>query len=703
MIPFGLAAQSPDNLIQNSGFEVPVTTGWALDLSTLAKGNMVRAESAAHSGKYGLVLAPNALNHDDFGIGQPIDVVPLRGKFVYFSGWIRVKGDATAVIQLIAKAPTRASYRQLRQEATDGYVFRRDVVFVPPDANYLALICFVSGTSGVAGFDDVMVSLQEANNWTTGQYDPGPPLQASATIHAESIVRQIPSTLFGMNLEWLYNGQDTWDEKNQRLDPTVMQLASESNSKLWRYPGGLFANYYNWRNGIGPQQDRPVVVSAPFGPLSANGFGTDEYMAFMEKLNGQGLITVNAHTSTADEAAAWVQYVNNGERRVEYWEIGNELYLDYAFDPTAPVWTPESYVETFLKFAAAMRAADPHIKLGADLDFNSYVSVGHLHPTWTDVVLRGTASEMDFVSVHNAFAPVIDYDDGLDVRTIYASMLGAPVSIRNALRTLSAKIDALGGARAPQIRIGVTEWGPFFQTSPQSRLVDHVKTLASGLYVASVMKVLLEEPRVELAGGFKLLDRSAQGWIGDRNQRYIPKAPYYAYQMFTQHFGPLLVASEVSTPTFDTRSVGWVDGVPNAPYLEVVSSTDEARNTLYVIVINKHFDRDIETSINLTGFQASGEGTVWSLTGTGVDANTGTSLPESWSRQTEAIPDARFYQGAPGEVQVTSSALPVSGNCFTYTFPARSVTALVLRGAAQTEGSPPVGCDTGSSARRPVQ
>jgi len=664
---------------------------------------MVRAQSATHSGKWGLGLAPNTLNHDDFGIGQPIDVAPLRGKFVYVSGWLRAQGAATAVIRLIATAPTRASFRELRQEAASNLVFRRDVVFVPQDAQSLTLVCYVLGNSGAALFDDIMVNVQDANNWTTGQYDPGPPLDASAIIHAERVVREIPRTMFGMNLEWLYNGQDTWDEKQGRLDPGVLQLASDMGATLWRFPGGLFANYYDWKKGIGPQAERPVVVSAPFGPLSPNGFGTDEYLTMVQKLGGQGIITVNPHRDTADNAAAWVQYVNNGERRVDYWEIGNELYLDYSFDPDSPKWTPQLYAQRFHEFAVAMRGVDPHIKLGADIDFNSYVTVEHVHPTWTDDVLRAAADDMDFVSVHNAFAPIIDYDDGLDVRTIYASMMGAPVSIRNALRVLSAKIDSLTGPNAARIRIGVTEWGPFFQTSPQHRLIDHVKTLGSALYVSSVMKTLLEEPRVTIAGGFKLLDKSAQGWIGDSNGVYIPKAPYYAFQMYTQHFGPLLVANDVSSPTFDSRSAGWVDGAPNVPYLEIASSTSADRNTLYLIVTNKHFDRDIATSLNLTGFQAEGDANVWTLSGTALDANTGTSVPAEWARQTTVVPDGRFYQGAPEEIQVTPSTLAVSGDCFSYVFPARSVTALVLHGNPQPAGDGPVGCVSSSPVRRLLQ
>ena len=46
-----------------------------------------------------------------------------------------------------------------------------------------------------------------------------------------------------------------------------------------------------------------------------------------------------------------------------------------------------------------------------------------------------------------------------------------------------------------EIGLAVTEWGPWFQVDPQGRYTDHVKTLGSALYVASTLKVFVEELR----------------------------------------------------------------------------------------------------------------------------------------------------------------------------------------------------------------
>jgi alpha-N-arabinofuranosidase len=279
------------------------------------------------------------------------------------------------------------------------------------------------------------------------------------------------------------------------------------------------------------------------------------------------------------------------------------------------------------------------------------------------------------------------------VRTVYAAMLAAPVLIKANLETLSRQIETYAPDRGREVKLSVTEWGPFFHLVPKSRWVDHVKTLGSGLFVASTLKAFIETPRVEVANAFKLNEPSFMGWIQPRDSghltlpaadgQYRPTAPYYAMQMYTRHFGSVLVRSTVSSPTYDSQDVGWAEAVKGVPYLEVVSSRGADGRALYVMAINKHFDRPITARIRISGFKPDGRGTARTLHGTGIDANTGTQLPRGvdWRRQAEAQPNPRFYQGKPEEVGVASTPLTGASADFEYTFLPHSVTSLELRGA----------------------
>jgi alpha-N-arabinofuranosidase len=290
---------------------------------------------------------------------------------------------------------------------------------------------------------------------------------------------------------------------------------------------------------------------------------------------------------------------------------------------------------------------------------------------------------MDFLSVHNGYSPGIFIDKGWDVRTTYEAMLASPALIQQSLDDVSAKIRKLAPDRAGTIRIAVTEWGPLFEAGTTGRFLDHVKTLGSGLFVADTMMVMAKNPAVELTNFFQLVDSLYMGWIGPRGGTYLPKGPYFAFHMFTNHAGNTVVRSSSTSPTYSSRSVGSVDAVPATPYLDVLATRSADGKTLYVMAVNKDIDRPIRTHITLHGFRPQTSGTAWVLNGTGIDANTGTELFKApgvkWPAQAEMQPNPRFNRGGPQEVSIRETALNSVGNEFEYIFPAHSVTSLQIR------------------------
>jgi alpha-N-arabinofuranosidase len=229
-----------------------------------------------------------------------------------------------------------------------------------------------------------------------------------------------------------------------------------------------------------------------------------------------------------------------------------------------------------------------------------------------------------------------------------------------------------------RIKIAVTEWGPMFHVLPSSPYVDHVKTLGSALYAASVMQSFLLAQRVEVADFFKLSDLLFMGWIGNRQGKWIPNAPYYAFQLYTRHFGNVVVDSTTQVPGYRTRAVGWVDPVSNAPYLVVLASRNTDRKKLYLMAVNRNFDQDIPAAIEIRGARPTGRGVAWILTGSGIDANTGTELPKSgaWARQASDEKNPRFDKGQPDEITLKPEDVSGIAPRFTYVVPKHSVVSL---------------------------
>jgi len=685
-------------IVANGGFEIAsgdLPDQWNLDQAVTGKGQASLDRSKGRGGGVALKLSPNANNQpgpQPFALGQVIQPQSLRGKKLRISAWLGADDGATAVVgmYLLRKGGQDPGGLQLRQPANQGRLVRLEDTLKTPvgdDVEMLILFVAVESTNGAAYFDDVTIEVvSEADTDSTPQRDQTE-LQARVTVLADRKVRDIPRTLFGTNVEWINNGNGIWDTTTSGLVKQIVGLARRMNISRIRFG----SDSYHWRDGIGPQATRPTKRHWAGGKGDASSrhtFGTDEALALAEDAGASLHIIANAGTGTPQEAAEWVRYVNGKDRpkeqHVEFWEIGNELYM--KDDSSGASLPPEQYAQRFLEFARAMKAEDPSIKLAAigGENFGRYAFVSY--PDWDKTVLKLAADQIDYLAVHNAYAPVLVGSKDVDLLTVYKALLAAPVLIKKNLETISQQIDAFAGDNAPRIKIAVTEWGPLFHALPSSPYVDHVKTLASGLFVASTMKVFIESPRTDVANFFKLTEPSFMGWIGKYHDRHLPKAPFYAFTFFSRHFGDVVVESRVESPTYDSPGAGTVSPVDNVPYLDIVSSKSSDGVELKVIGINKHFDRPIRASISLQGFTPLPRAGARTLSGTGPDANTGTELPAlpsgwSWAKQAELEPYRRFHAGRPGEVAVESRYVDVAGADFTYTFPPCSLTLLTLQKA----------------------
>src|SRR6185312_10404853 len=81
-----------------------------------------------------------------------------------------------------------------------------------------------------------------------------------------------------------------------------------------RWPGGCFADNYDWRDGIGPQDKRPVRINVNWGDVTeSNAFGTHEYFNLMELLGADAYLSINTGSMTPLDAQRWVEYVTSSQ------------------------------------------------------------------------------------------------------------------------------------------------------------------------------------------------------------------------------------------------------------------------------------------------------------------------------------------------------------------------------------------------------
>src|SRR3546814_2050261 len=74
----------------------------------------------------------------------------------------------------------------------------------------------------------------------------------------------------------------------------VMAALEKLHIPVIRWPGGCFADQYDWRDGIGPREKRPVRINYTWGGVTYdNSFGTNEFMNYTEKLGADAYIAGN--------------------------------------------------------------------------------------------------------------------------------------------------------------------------------------------------------------------------------------------------------------------------------------------------------------------------------------------------------------------------------------------------------------------------
>jgi hypothetical protein len=298
-----------------------------------------------------------------------------------------------------------------------------------------------------------------------------------------------------------------------------------------------------------------------------------------------------------------------------------------------------------------MKQVDPSIVVGASAGLGPYAQT-----SWNAPLLSVIGPYVDALVLH-AFYPNKIYH-----REFKLSAMAAATQASHDL----AKVRELlvtETYRASEISLILSGTAMSFDFAYEGKIPAPWNTLLVGLCDADLLGALVENSE---AYGLELAIRH---WLHgqappcdiyfdwDTGERY--KRPgYYALQMWTSHFGDVLVRNRVASDSFDVPATyGNVGPLYDIPYLAAHSSI--AGNKLYLLVINRHLTDDMPTAIHIDGFIPQPEAAVYTLNGPELE-----STNEHGNHDTVVIVRSGFSQAS---------------NDFTYVFPAHSVTAIELQ------------------------
>ncbi|KPV49654.1 alpha-N-arabinofuranosidase, partial [Kouleothrix aurantiaca] len=140
---------------------------------------------------------------------------------------------------------------------------------------------------------------------------------ARITLDNERVVGAISPFLFGGFAEHMgrcvYGGMydpesPQADEQGFRRD--VQAALREMGISILRYPGGNMLSGYDWRDGVGPKDQRPRRRELAWQSIETNQFGTNEFIEYCRATGIEPMLGVNMGTGTIADAAALVEYCN---------------------------------------------------------------------------------------------------------------------------------------------------------------------------------------------------------------------------------------------------------------------------------------------------------------------------------------------------------------------------------------------------------
>ncbi len=619
-VPAGAAEPPPAKTLRNPSFDEesgPGVPGWSTRGEAFGKASLVTSPAASPPRALRLeAIGRGSSGNDSFMVFQILDVAAYRGRRVRFGA--RVKTDGAGV-NITLYTPERLANDFFSDLHSDGFVERSGSLEVPERASLLSFGIQVLGPAGgVAFVDDAFVSM-DAGPAALSTPGPAPrPEPARVEIDASTVERSFDPRVFGMHVEWAENGNGLVGPDG-KLRPDVVDLLRPLAIPVFRFPGGIHADSYDWRLGTGPAASRGRSVNVFTGKPETHRFGTDEFVELLQRTGAEAFLTANYGTGSPEQAAAWARYLAERGAAPRLVEVGNEIYL------TSPkkegpngkeiYRTAEEYSRDFPRFRDALRAAVPGVRVGAiaHLDTGAFPLAPADNRDWTVRMLERLRGPVDFIAVHDAYAPVILDDkvpfDGDEARgRVYRALYAGAVETAENLRQVEATLARLSPANrdAP---IGVTELGPFFGMSSRPErhaiYVDQSRTLASALYVASLLDVLLGDPRVFLGCFTNPVHRWYGSLLTDTEAGLVRTPTYFVYLLFRTRFETRLLRTAVTSPTFDAPAGGLVKARRGLPDLLARGAISADGRRLTAMFVNRSLVRTLAVAVTIKAFPPS--------------------------------------------------------------------------------------------------
>ena len=435
----------------------------------------------------------------------------------------------------------------------------------------------------------------------------------------------------GVIYDGVWVGPDSKIPNKYGIRSALLDRLKEIGTPIIRWPGGCFADSYDWKDGIGPAANRPKRTNFwevdpdaarmhHKGPqvFEPNSFGTNEFIQFCRLTGAEPYLAANLRSLSASEFDHWVEYCNSPAGsttlaemrgaagfpdpfRVRYWGVGNESW------GCGGNFAPEEYASEFRRFTTWVPSFDLDLQFigagpnGNDIDwthrFFEQLYVGHRynnssfagwsvhHYSWnlsrgkTQDWIKGKGDALTFDSVD------------------WYELLRESSRIEQILNDHWAAMGQYDTAH--RVKLVVDEYGPWYRQGSEvdlTHIFGQQITMRDALATALTLDTFNRNADKVMMATCAQLVNNLNALFLAHEDRFISTPNFHVFAMYAAHQGAQALRAEISTP--DIRYSR--DGEP-ARFWGLKGSASRKGNTVTLTAVNPDVAKAKDVQITLYG------------------------------------------------------------------------------------------------------
>ena len=435
--------------------------------------------------------------------------------------------------------------------------------------------------------------------------------QTKVTLSTDLAKTQINKHIYGHFAEHLgrciYGGIYV-GEGNTKIPNTagvrndIIQALKDLKIPNLRWPGGCFADTYQWKDGIGPKEKRPKMVNVWWGGVTEdNSFGTHDFLDLCERIGAEPYLAGNVGSGTVKDLVDWVSYVNhpggspmaelrkqNGREKpwnVKMWGVGNEAW-GCGGNMTADYYA--NIYRQYATFMADWNNTDKLYRIASGASDNDY--------QWTETWMKNIPHNMlSAVALHhysvinwNEKGPSVNFNE-----QEYFKIMDEAWEMEELVTRHSTIMDKYDPEK--KVALIVDEWGGWYTVEPGTNpgFLYQQNTMRDAMIAGLTLNIFNNHADRVRGANLAQIVNVLQSVILTNEEKMLLTPTYHVMKMYNVHQGALLVPISIESPSYEFQG----------KKLTAVSASasKDATGAVNISLTNIDYSKPHEVSINLRG------------------------------------------------------------------------------------------------------